>query len=76
MSASRAGLEPGDVITAFGGKPVTSRDELVRMVVNTKPGTTVPVRVIRDRQERTLNITVDELDLETENATARGGEPA
>jgi serine protease Do len=73
-AASRAGLEPGDVITAFGGKPVTSRDELVRMVVNTKPGTTVPVRIIRDRQERTLNITVDELDLETENATARGGD--
>jgi serine protease Do len=44
------------------------------MVVNTKPGTTVPVRIIRDRQERTLNITVDELDLESENATARGGD--
>jgi serine protease Do len=72
-AASKAGLEPGDVIIAFGGKPVSSRDELVRMVVNTKPGTTVPVRIVRDRQERTLSITVDELDLEAETAVARSG---
>ena len=71
-AASRAGIEPGDVIIAFGGKPVTSRDELVRMVVNTRPGTSVPVRIVRDRQERTVNITVDELDLEAETAVARG----
>jgi serine protease Do len=71
-AASKAGIEPGDVIVAFGGKPVTSRDELVRMVVNTKPGTVVPVRIMRDRQERTVNITVDELDLEAESTVARG----
>jgi serine protease Do len=73
-AASKAGLEPGDVIIAFGGKPVSSRDELVRMVVNTKPGTTVPLRIVRDRQERTLSVTVDELDLEAESAVARGGD--
>jgi len=71
-AASKAGLEPGDVIIGFGGKPVSSRDELVRMVVNTRPGTTVPLRVVRDRMERTVNITVDQLDLEAET-TARGG---
>jgi serine protease Do len=71
-AASKAGLEPGDVIIGFGGKPVTSRDELVRMVVNTKPGTTVPLRIVRDRQEQTLSITVDELNLEAETAVARG----
>ena len=71
-AASRAGLEPGDVIIAFGGKPISSRDELVRMVVNTRPGTMVPVRIVRDRMERTLNITVDELDLEAETTAARG----
>jgi serine protease Do len=36
------------------------------MVVATKPGATVPVMVIRDNQRRTLNVTVDELDLEAE----------
>ena len=43
------------------------------MVVSTRPGTTVPVRVIRDRMERTVSITVDELDLETETAARSNG---
>jgi serine protease Do len=64
--AAKAGIEPGDVIVAYNGKPVANRDELVRMVVSTKPGSTVPVKVIRDKQEKTLNITIDELNLEQE----------
>jgi serine protease Do len=69
--AARAGLEPGDVIIEFNGKPVQRRDQLVQMVVSTKPGTTVPVKVMRDKQERSLNLTVDELDLENESRTLR-----
>ena len=69
--AARAGLEPGDVIVAFNGKPVANRDELVRTVVNTKPGTRVDVKVIRDKQERTLSLTVDELNLEEEGRSTR-----
>jgi len=70
-AASRAGLEPGDVILSFNGRQVRGRDELVSMVTATRPGTTVPLRIVRDGQERTLNITVDELDLEAENQNAR-----
>ncbi len=71
-AAAKAGLEPGDVVISFNSKPIKNRDELVATVVATKPGTTVPVRIVRDRQERTVNVTVDELDLETENqASAR-----
>ncbi|HLG55828.1 MAG TPA: trypsin-like peptidase domain-containing protein [Vicinamibacterales bacterium] len=74
-AASRAGLEPGDVVVSFNGKPVSNRDELVRMVVNTRPGTTVPVRLMRDRAEKTVNVTVDELDLEAEgNGTRNNAE--
>jgi serine protease Do len=64
--AGRAGMRPGDVVTQYNGKDVTSSDELVRMVVTTKPGTTVPVRVIRDKQAQTVNVTVEQLDLEQE----------
>jgi serine protease Do len=80
-AAGRAGVEPGDVILAFNGAPVTNSNELVQTVTRTKPGTTVQVRVMRDGQERTLNLTVDELDLEAENPTradprrAQGAEP-
>jgi serine protease Do len=70
-AAARAGLEPGDVIIAYNGKPIRGRDELVAMVTATKPGTTVPVRVVRDRQERTLNVTVEELDLDAEQTALR-----
>jgi serine protease Do len=70
-AAAKAGLEPGDVIIAYNGKPIRNRDELVAMVTATKPGTTVPVRVVRDRQERTISITVEELDLEAESSSLR-----
>ena len=72
-AAAKAGLEPGDVVIAFNGKPVKNRDELVAMVVATRPGMTVPVRIVRDRQEKTVNVTVDELDLEAETQTSRAG---
>ena len=70
-AAAKAGVEPGDVIISYNGKPIRNRDELVGMVTATKPGTTVPMRVVRDRQERTLNITVEELDLENETSALR-----
>jgi len=68
--AAKAGIEPGDVILEFNGKPIKNRDELVATVVVTKPGTTVPVKVLRDREERTLSLTVGELDLEDEGNRA------
>jgi serine protease Do len=64
--AAKAGIQPGDVILEFNGKSVRNRDELVSTVVATKPGSTVPVKVMRDRQEKTLTLTVDELNLDEE----------
>jgi serine protease Do len=36
------------------------------MVVGTKPGTTIPLTVYRDRQRKSMNITIGELDLDAE----------
>jgi serine protease Do len=72
-AAAKAGLEPGDVIISYNGKPIQDSDDLVRAVVGTRPGTTVPVQIMRDRQQQTKSITVDELDLEAETQTARAG---
>ena len=69
--AAKAGLEPGDVIVEFNGRPVPNRDDLVKMVVATKPGTNVPVKVLRNKQEKTINVVVEELDLAAE--TGQGG---
>ena len=71
-AAAKAGIEPGDVIISYNGKPIRNRDELVAMVTATKPGTTVPMRIVRDRQERTISVTVEELDLEAETTAQRG----
>ncbi len=68
--AAKAGVEPGDVIIEFNGKPIKNSDALVATVISTRPGATVPVTVLRDREERTLNLTVGELDLEDEGNRA------
>ncbi|HYE86709.1 MAG TPA: Do family serine endopeptidase [Vicinamibacterales bacterium] len=67
MPAAKAGIEPGDIILEFNGKAVRNRDELVATVVATKPGTTVPVKILRDKQEKTVSVTVDELNLDAES---------
>ena len=69
-AAAKAGMEPGDVIVEFNGKPIKNRDELVATVVGTRPGMTVPVKVLRDRQEKTLSVTVEELNLDEESNRA------
>jgi serine protease Do len=73
--ADQGGIEPGDVILEFNGKPIRNREALVQLVVETKPGTVVPVKVLRARKEQTINVTVGELNLESERARTRGGDP-
>ncbi|MBZ5560243.1 MAG: trypsin-like peptidase domain-containing protein [Acidobacteriia bacterium] len=70
-AAAKAGIKAGDIIIEYNGRPVANSDALVKMVVSTKPGSTVPIKVLREKQEKTLNVTVDELDLEAEQNTTR-----
>jgi serine protease Do len=77
--AATAGIEPGDVIVEFNGKPVNRSEDLPQIVAATAPGTTVPVKVIRDGKERTFNVRVEELSLDAEanrqsDATEPGGD--
>jgi serine protease Do len=71
--AAKAGIRRGDVVVEYNGKPVKDSDDLVNMVVHTKPGTTVPVKILRNKQLQTLSVKVEELDLEAEQG-ARGDE--
>jgi serine protease Do len=66
--ADRAGLKAGDVIVEFNGRPVKNSDALVSLVVSTKPGTSVPVTIVREKQRKTLNVTVAELNLDQEQS--------
>lgn len=73
--AAKSGVEPGDVIMEFNGKAVKNRDDLVGYVTRTAPGTTVPVKVLRDKVEKRLNVTVDELNLDAESTRAQADTP-
>ena len=73
--AKAAGIAVGDVIVEFNGRPVRNNDELVSLVTRTAPGTTVPVKIVRDRKSLTLNVKVDELDLAAEASGVRGARP-
>ena len=71
-ASAKAGIQPGDVIMEFNGHAISNSNELVKMVVSTKPGSSVPVRVMRDKQLKTINVTIEELDLDAEQQTLRG----
>ncbi|MBL8197575.1 MAG: PDZ domain-containing protein, partial [Chromatiales bacterium] len=59
--ASRAGLKPGDVILAFNGQQLAQHSELPPLVGETAPGTTVTLKVWRDKAMRNIPVTVARL---------------
>ena len=56
--AEAAGIEPGDVIVAIDGDPVTDNAELAAAVVKRDVGAEVEVRLVRDGDERTVTATL------------------
>jgi serine protease Do len=59
--AEKAGLRDGDVITEFNGKAVKDSRNLKLQVAQTSPGTSVPLKVLRDGKTKSLEVTVKEL---------------
>ncbi|HWQ91473.1 MAG TPA: DegQ family serine endoprotease, partial [Clostridia bacterium] len=59
--AEGAGLRNGDVIVEFNGKKVADSRRLKLEVARTKPGQTVPVKILRNGSAKTLQTTVNEL---------------
>jgi serine protease Do len=60
--AEKAGVEAGDIITKFDGRPVDKAGDLPRFVGGTKPGSRSTVQVFRRGNYRDLNVTVAELE--------------
>lgn len=59
--AAKAGVEPGDIIVRFDGKPIEKSADLPRLVGNTKPGTLSTVTVWRRGALKDLRLTVAEV---------------
>jgi len=62
--ADKAGVEAGDIITRFDGKPIEKVADLPRFVGNTKPGSKATVTVFRRGSSRDLAVTVAEIEAE------------
>lgn len=60
--AAKGGLRHGDVILSFGGKPVATVDAMKLAIAQTPPGEKVALRVIRDREERDIEVVLARLD--------------
>jgi putative serine protease PepD len=56
--ADKAGLQAGDVVTAFGGKTITDSDDLTAAVSAHQPGDKVSVTIERNGKTQTLDLTL------------------
>ncbi|MEM6911130.1 MAG: trypsin-like peptidase domain-containing protein [Verrucomicrobiota bacterium] len=56
--AARAGLRPGDLVTAFGGEEIERLSQLRRLAAEASPGESVPVQISRNGQAKTLVLVV------------------
>src|SRR5436190_2085096 len=70
--ADKGGVEAGDIITKFDGKPVEHDTDLPRLVGGTKPGTKSTVTVFRRGSSRDIQVTV--VEFEPEVAAKKSGD--
>jgi serine protease Do len=75
-AADKAGIRPGDVITAFNGREILSASDLPPQVGVLAPGSRATVTVRRDGGTRDLVVSLDALDGATAAAPASPAAPA
>jgi serine protease Do len=64
--AEKAGIERGDVIVQYDGKPVVDSKDLPRIVASTTVGKMVNVKLLRNGQEIERTIKVGQMEQKTE----------
>ena len=75
--AEKAGIESGDIITKFNGKPVENSSDLPRIVGGTRPGVNAPMEVFRKGATKEVTVVVGELpeDRVASRVPSRGRPP-
>lgn len=71
--AAKAGLEKNDVIVGIDGEAVASRDDLVAILSNTKPGQSIQVEVTRAGSTLTLTAELSQHPLDLIRLARDGG---
>jgi serine protease Do len=62
--SDKAGVEKGDVVVSFGGKPVSDAGDLRNEVASTPVGKDVPLTILRKGEEKTLTVKIGNLEKE------------
>ena len=62
--AAQAGLEYGDIIVRFNGRPIQSSTDLQFAVADARPGERSTVEILRDGRLRTLGVVLAQRDFE------------
>lgn len=58
--ADKAGIQSGDIILSYDGKLLRQAADLPPLVGMTKPGSKVPVEILRNGKKQTLDVTITE----------------
>ncbi len=72
-SASKAGLKPGDIILAVDGREVQDVARMRNQISLSDIGSTVRLKVLREGQEMTVPVRLEEMQPQTEVAESEGG---
>jgi len=56
--ACRAGLQSGDIVVAFNGKPVTNPEQFASLIHTSAPGSSVTMTVVRNGQNKDMKVTL------------------
>ena len=67
--AAKAGIQPGDVITALNGEPVATENQLPVRIASLMPGTTVRLTIWRNHASREVTVKLAPMGNETVAST-------
>jgi serine protease Do len=71
-AAQKAGLQAGDIILAYNGRSIDQGADLPPLVSMTKPGTTVPVEILRDGKDKTVSVTIGTMPRDQNSVAGTG----
>jgi S1-C subfamily serine protease len=61
-AAEEVGLEEGDIVLEFNNEKITAENSLGRIIVKYDPGDEITLRVLRDKEEKTIRVILGEYE--------------
>ncbi len=73
--AAHAGIKQGDVIIAAGGHDIKAVHDLPRLVASTPVGTKLPLTIVRDEKQKTVEASIGEMPQNLASAERETAQP-